>query len=389
MRTVQSTRGRLVADSLLALAVLAVSQIEVWAPSVLAPESIPGPRWAVGLSQAIVCGSIAFRRVRPFAALAIASGAQLVEAAAYGANQGIGTFLPFAILVYSVAAYEDRVDALAGLAVTIVGSTAHELLDPLREEGGLTDTLPYYVVILMVWGTGRIVARQRALDRERATVAATLEQERGVLEAAAVKEERARIARELHDVVSHSLGVVAVQAEAAADILGEDPAYVSSALERIQTTARQGLDDMRRMVGVLRPEWGDPLEPQPGVDGLEQLVADVRETGLEVALEIQGDPTRVPPGTGVSVYRIVQESLTNAVRHARATRVQVRVALGDTVDVRVTDDGDGVDPDDGTTGYGLVGMRERVTLAGGTLEVGPREPRGFGVHAVLPLRGDT
>lgn len=381
----RTPRDRLVADSVLALALLVIAEIEVWAPSILSPESMPGPKWAVSISQAVVCGAVAFRRVRPFVALSVATAAQLLEAAAYGSNQGLGSFLPFAILVYSVGAYEDRPNALAGLGLTVVGASAHELLDPLRDEGGLTDTLPYYVVILMLWGTGRIVARQRALDHDRAVLRERTEQDRRAWEEEAVRSERARIARELHDVVSHTLGVVAVQAEAAADVIVEDPSAAMSALENIQRKAREGLADMRRMVGVLQPRSGDELEPQPCVDRIESLVDDVRTAGLEVELRIDGASSDVPPGVGVSVYRIVQESLTNALRHADASHASVAVTIGDQVDIVVTDDGHGSSDQESASGRGLIGMKERVSLAGGELDIGSVNGGGFRVHAVIPL----
>ena len=205
---------------------------------------------------------------------------------------------------------------------------------------------------------------------------------------AAVAEERARIARELHDVVGHSVSVMTVQASAVRRRLNPEQEQEREALEIVEQTGREALAEMRRLVGVLRrPEEAPALAPQPSLQHLDRLVAQARESGLPVGLRIEGEPTQLPPGLDLTAYRLVQEGLTNAIKHARASKADVVVRYEDgTVEVSVTDDGSG-GGDGGGGGHGLVGMRERVTVYGGELEAGPRPEGGYSLRARLPVQG--
>jgi signal transduction histidine kinase len=201
-----------------------------------------------------------------------------------------------------------------------------------------------------------------------------------------VTEERARIARELHDVVGHSVSVMTVQASAVRRLLRPDQQREREALMIVEQTGREALAEMRRMVGVLRrPEEAPALAPQPSLDYLDRLVEQAREAGLPVELRIEGDPVQLPAGLDLTAYRLVQEGLTNAMKHAHAESTQVLVRYGDKdIEVSVTDDGQG--RGDGTSGgHGLVGMRERVSVYGGELEAGPRPGGGYRLRARLPL----
>jgi signal transduction histidine kinase len=224
--------------------------------------------------------------------------------------------------------------------------------------------------------------------RERA---ARLEREQELRSSQAAAEERVRIARELHDVVAHNVSLMVVQAQALAATGGGD-ADDRAALGRLADLGREALSEMHRMLGVLRLQNGGEPErdPQPGVRDLEALVAGARAAGLQVDLEVRGEPREVPPGVDLSAYRIVQEALTNVVRHADAARAAVTLAYRpNALDVTVVDDGVGlrVGQEGGASdGHGLVGMRERVALFGGELETGERaDTRGYRVHAVLPV----
>ncbi len=201
-----------------------------------------------------------------------------------------------------------------------------------------------------------------------------------------IAEERARLARELHDVIGHGVSVMTVQAGAVRRLLLPEQEREREALESVEQTGREALAEMRRLVGVLRqPEEAPALAPQPSLESLDRLLSQVREAGLAVELRIEGEATPLPPGADLTAYRLVQEGLTNALKHARATRAELLVRYGtEEVEIVVSDDGDGTGSDDGG-GQGLLGMQERLSLYGGELEAGPRPEGGFSVRARLPL----
>jgi signal transduction histidine kinase len=233
-------------------------------------------------------------------------------------------------------------------------------------------------------------------DRLRAAQAAVVESERRVgqlaleqqeqFQAAAI--ERERLARELHDVVAHSVSVMTVQSTAARRVIAEDPPRAAMALEAIERTGREAMAEMRRMVSVLRPgPAGEPLAPQPGIDDLAALVEQMEAAGLQVEMHVEGEPRRVPLAVGLSAYRIVQEALTNTLKHAGPVKADVllRYAPG-TVEIECSDGGGGAPAPAGDNGgHGLAGMRERATLLGGAVAAGPRPEGGFRVKARLPL----
>jgi len=208
----------------------------------------------------------------------------------------------------------------------------------------------------------------------------------------AVAAERAAIARELHDVVAHHMSVMVVQAGAARAVGESDPAAASNALRQIEASGRTGLAEMRRLLGILKAEGdGEWRSPRPGLADLGELLDSMRATGLAVEAVVEGSPRPLPPGVDLSAYRIVQEALTNALRHAggASARVVVRYER-DALDLEIGDDGPGPSEDPETSsGHGLIGMRERVQLFGGELEAGPRPGGGFLVRARLPFEAPT
>ncbi len=285
-----------------------------------------------------------------------------------------------AVTFYSLGAYaEDRPSFVgAGLGIaglwTAVIATEVDIPSFLFSAG---------LVVATPWLLGRI-------RRARSQRLALLEREQLQRERVAVGEERSRIARELHDVVAHSVGVMVVQAQGARRMLDRDPERAREALEAIERTGRTALDDMRRSLGVLRRDETDaPLAPQPGLDGLGDLLEQARRGGLTVELVTEGEPAPLPAGVDLSAYRIVQEALTNTLKHAGPVRARVLVRYGDGgLELEVTDDGaPGRAPNGiaGGGGHGLVGMRERVALYGGELHADPRPEGGFVVRASLPL----
>jgi len=210
-----------------------------------------------------------------------------------------------------------------------------------------------------------------------------------------VAAERARIARELHDVIAHSVSVMVIQAGAAEQLLEETPERARGPLEAVQDTGRQTIVELRRLLGILREDGQElSLAPQPGLAGLDLLVEEMRQAGLPVQLRVKGEPGRLSPGVDLAAYRIIQEALTNTLRHAGPAQAQVVVRYQDhAVELEVLDDGQGPEPGDGAErdrGHGLVGMRERVALYGGTLRAGPLAATtgtagtGYAVRARLP-----
>ena len=276
-----------------------------------------------------------------------------------------------------------RLQSVAGLAFVIGIAALVELNAPKHKVG---DFIWDAITFTVAWVIGFAVGdKYREVDeaKERADAA---EREREERARRAVADERARIARELHDVVGHSVSVMTVQASAVRRLLEQDQERVSEALQVVEQTGREALAEMRRMVGVLRhAEDGPALAPQPSLEQLQRLVEHTRNAGLPVDLRVEGDPVELPTGIDLTAYRLVQEGLTNAIKHARAQRAEVlvRYAAGH-VEVTVSDDGCGAGDGDGS-GHGLVGIRERVSVYGGKLEAGSRPEGGFRIRATLPV----
>ena len=382
----RTDRQRFAADALLGLVFGLVGQSDVWSGDA---ASLPGPDWAISLAWLVAAACVAFRRRAPFAALAVASVATLLESAVYGAPEGLGAFLPFLVLFYSVAAYEKTSLAITGLGIALAAVATQAYLDPLNRgnRSNLVASLVFSAVTVAAWSCGFVVRRRRQARALRATSQARAARDRAEATRTAAADERARIARELHDVVSHSLGIVVVQAAAADELLDSDPDAARRAIEGIRRTARDGLVEMRRMLGVLRSLDPDSLDVQPGLGTLRALADEVTAAGLPVNLSVETGERPVSAGVAISTYRIVQESLTNSIKHSQATHVEVSVRCGETLELEIEDNGVGPD-DDPRAGHGLVGIRERVAALGGTLDVGRGVSGGFRLVAVLPL-GDA
>jgi len=240
------------------------------------------------------------------------------------------------------------------------------------------------------WFAGFVLRRtaDQAQAAEARAIVAERDREADALRA--VVEERTRIARELHDIVGHSVSVMTVQTSGVRRLVRPEQEQEREALLAVERTGREALAEMRRVVGALRGPNGEPtLAPQPSLSRVDALVAHARETGLPVDLEIEGDPVTLPAGVDLTAYRLVQEGLTNAIKHAAAGHAEVHVRYDDGhVEIEVCDDGrgaDGAGPASGGGGHGLVGMRERVSIYGGELDAGPRAEGGFRLRARLPV----
>ena len=330
---------------------------------------------------------LAARRRFPGAVLGLCVASGLAVAALGLSPIVLG--LAILVAVYSVAAYGTRSVSLAGLAAAEVGSVAVQLT-PGRFQA--PTVVSNGLVIGAAWLLGHFVGVRRAYTARLEERTAELERAREELARRAVTEERLRLARELHDVVAHAMSVIAVQSGVGAHVASTQPEEAAKALAAIEVTSRAALEELRRLLGVLRQDsepQGD-LSPVPGLADLDSLLAEVAKAGLGVRLRVEGTPSQLPAGVDLSAYRIVQEALTNVVKHAGPARAQVVVGYRDReVTVEVTDDGRGVGAlaSDGRAGvgHGLIGMRERVAAFDGDLEAGPRPGGGFRVAARLPL----
>ncbi|MFD9459693.1 sensor histidine kinase [Streptomyces sp. NPDC060027] len=304
------------------------------------------------------------------------------------------------VIIYTVAADGARWASRFALIGGLCAGTLSQLRWPANESGGLGGVLIAIfqtVPFALAWVLGDSIRTRRAYLAQLEERAARLEKEREAQAKVAVAAERARIARELHDVVAHNVSVMVVQADGAAYVMDTAPDQAKKALETISGTGRQALAEMRRLLGVLRTgehQEGGEYVPQPDVEQLDDLIAQCRTSGLPVDFKVEGTPRPLPSGVELTAYRIVQEALTNTRKHGGPNAgASVRlVYFDDGLGLLVEDDGKGAPHElyeDGGAdgqGHGLIGMRERVGMVGGTLDAGPRPGGGFRISALLPLK---
>ncbi len=367
--------------------VLAAALLLAGAGPALATGRFTGVPLAAGLAVPVV-----FRRANPIGAYATAVVAGGIQVAL--AFQPMITDVAILILLYSLAAYSPRRVSVWGLAVCLAGSAVgiarwtnlgrQSLLNWL-----LIGAILFAGPALLAWVLGDSMRYRRAYYASLEDRAARLERERDAQARVAAVAERARIARELHDVIAHNVSVMVVQADGASYALGTDPVRAKEALAAISATGRQALAEMRRLLGVLRREdegAGQERAPQPGIGELGELLDQARMAGLPVSFSVEGVPQPLPGGAALAAYRIVQESLTNTRKHAGpvASASVVLRYTRDALVLAISDDGRGAAAPDGT-GHGLTGMRERVAMYGGSVAAGPRPGGGFEVVATLPL----
>jgi len=373
-----------IGDSVLAVALAAAS---VWFVLALRPQGTGIDAVTVAL-VVLGCLPVALRRRRPYLMLCLAQ-IPLMLLVAVDQVTGVGGIAAL-VLLYSVAAYRGLTLSLLAV-VTVAGYAV------VATVGGIFTTWTEHVLaatlMFTAWVAGRSVRLRRAYLAELEERAERLERARESDRRAARAEERSRIARELHDVVAHHVSVMTVQAVAARRVLASSPDTAADALSAIEEMGRAAMVEMRNIVGVLRTDGDDSGEraPQPGMHDLPALVEQMREAGLRTQLWIEGDGPRLPPGLDLAAYRLIQEALTNSLRHAGMDArawVTVRHEPG-ALSVRVEDDGRGPVPEPANgdrPGHGLVGIRERVALYGGMLQTGPRQGGGFEVRARFPLK---
>jgi signal transduction histidine kinase len=374
-------------DAFVLLLVVA-GQLDLW----IYPQ--PRSTWAVAAALAPL--SLLLRRRFHFAAPALVfaalAGTSLAdrEAAADGQILTPASALSLALAFWFAGAQDEGEQAVAGTAVGLA-SVAVFAGSAGRDFVLLEENSDLGIIALLVLGGGLSLAAfalrrraQRAAELERR--ATSLERSREERTRIAVEAERARIARDLHDVIAHSVSVMTVQAGAARLLLTEGPERAREPLLSVEETGRQALAEMRRLLGILRTEDGEPaLAPQPGMADLSALVGRMQQAGLPVELTVEGGPETLPPGIDLAAYRIVQQALTNALAHAGRARTRVTVSYGTgALDLEIADDGPSR-RDDGAIEGALVAVQERVAVYGGLLEAGPRTGGGYAVRAHLPL----
>jgi len=334
---------------------------------------------------------LGLRRRQPFAVFTVVGLASLVHVLGGFANQFLNTFAVM-VAVFSVADYAPwPLSVLAGAAVALALPVNFAADWTNQRRVSLSD-IPYnYALFGAAWVLGDNLRQRRQREGELVERAERLLAEQDERAHRAVADERARIARDLHDVVAHTVSVIVLHAGAARRIAAEQPERARGALEAIEALGREAAADMRRLVGILRApaEPAADTEPQPSLARLDTLVDRVRAAGLDVRLHIEGEARTLAPGVDLSAYRIVQEALTNTLRHAHAERADVVLRYrADGLELEVSDNGRGSVPAAGG-GQGLIGMRERAAIFGGRVEVGPGPGAGFRVRVLLPLEGSS
>jgi signal transduction histidine kinase len=323
-----------------------------------------------------------WRRTHPVVVVIALSATTATAALLVDGDPPFAAFVALLIACFALAQHAPLRAALAGLAAPALPITVLSALDPTVRAPDLVFPAFY---IGAAWGAGRLVNRRQELARRMAALVAALEEQQQANARLAAEAERHRIAREVHDVVAHSLGVILIQAEAAEEVL-QRGGRADRPLEVIGSTARAALEELRGVLGGVRARQPSP---QPGLGAVEDLVARFRRAGMTVSLELDG-LRDVPNEVDATAYRLVQEALTNVLRHAHGAAVTIRLLCGeDGLVVQVVDDGKGsaIDGQPPGSGYGLAGMRERVARLGGELAAGPVDGGGFVVEARLPLSG--
>ena len=359
-----------------------VAEIKVW----IVPGA--GPKVVFIVASLLWTLPLLLRHRFPFAAPVFTFA---VQAAASAADPTLGVettgFVALLLSFWVVGGENERGQAIAGAAIGFASIVAVAELDTrVSLENAVWGIILGSIACLIAYALQRRAKRASELEER----AAQLERNSEDRARAAVVAERTRIARDLHDVIAHSVSVMTVQAGAARLLLAEDPARAREPLLSVEETGREALAEMRRLFGIVRGEEDSAaLAPQPGLAHLDVLVEQARKAGLPVELRLEGKRHVLPPGLDLTAFRIVQEALTNALRHARPARAQVTIRYGrDALDLEITNDGRRARTGE-ATGHGLVGMRERVALYSGKLEAGPRKPGGYAVRAQLPVEAES
>ena len=339
---------------------------------------------AIGIPLSVIaCVPLLVRRRYPLSVLAATASILIIQLAALD----LFAPLPAGIALFTVADQLERRDSLRAGVATLIAITP-----ALWASHGWThiyDLIGPLLGFAVAWLLGDSFGTRRRYVAALEERAERLEREREAEAARAVAEEQARIARELHDVIAHTLSVIVVQAAAARDVFATRPERAREALEAIERSGRDALEELRRLVGTVRGEEAASFAPPPRLADLGRLLDELRKSGLPVSVSIDGPPAPLPQAVDLSAYRVVQEALTNTLKHAQASQAEVALRWEEhTLEVEIHDDGVGSASANGI-GHGIVGMQERLALLGGTLAAGPATEGGFTVLARFPLASAT
>jgi len=359
-------------DRVVAVVFTIVAQLEIWLGTSAGDHQL-----GAALITPAMTASIAIRRRYPLLVGVAVPVIESVEFAFWAGpnilSQGVANFCA----LYALTVWTPPRRFAIGFAIVLAAVLASSL--------GPGATFKQAFFFGLVEGIVLLLVRRVIGDRDRRAQIA--ERERDVAAREAVVEERARIARELHDVIAHHVSMIVLQAGAERRVLGDANASTREVLETVEQSGRSALTETRRLLGMLRGGGSDPLTPQPGLDDVPMLVGQLRDAGLPVELSIDGERRELPVGIELSAYRIVQEALTNALKHAGDARATVHVRYGsDSLELEIVDDGQGGSKRTSGGGHGLVGMRERVALYGGRFDASRRPSGGFAIRVVLPIR---
>jgi signal transduction histidine kinase len=391
--TVRLSRRDQLVDIAIAGALTALVQIQIWVAPItqIGDGPVSGPKPLLALVGLAATGPIAIRRRWPLLAVTIIMGDYAIHP--FVATKDFGypnlnlfeVFLAFLLIVYSTAANTSGRRSWIGAGI-IVGAQLVGSLSAIAL-GNSTPQTGSYFFYTIAWILGKTIQHRNELSRRLAERAETLEQTRDAEVEKAVSDERSRMARELHDVVSHNVSLMTLQAGAARQALDVHPNRARQQLLGIESTGREAMVEMRRLLGLLRDVPDGPvLEPQPSLRHIDLLVERMREAGLPVQLVADEIPTSMPRGVDLTAYRIVQEGLTNVLKHSNPTCVKVNIRMLDqAVEIEVDDDGTRHPTPPASPGHGLIGMRERVAVYGGELDAGPAPGRGFRLKARIPF----
>jgi len=376
-------RAPAILDWLVTLALVAIALVEI------AGGMFPGPIVVAAAFQVASTVPVAYRRIAPLPAITASVLISVPYVLAFGAGNSLAGAVTLLLLVWSVGRQLKGRALLAGTAMGLMMIVELGI-------GGRLVVLEDWVYVLLIYGSALGLGVALRVQTER-SIALAVAADRALREQeataqTAVQEERARIARELHDVVAHNVGLIVLQAGGARSVLATDPERARAALLHVEETGRQTLAEMRHLVGILRLDEDEERQPLPRLERLPALVDEARAAGLTVDLDVKGSPMELPAGLELAAYRLIQEALTNARKHAPASHVRVQLAYEpDRLRIDVTDDGgpsaaaaapvrDASDP-----GHGLIGMRERVQVYGGRMQTGAMPGGGFQIQVTLPL----
>jgi signal transduction histidine kinase len=364
----------LTVDYVVAAVLTVTAQLEVWLGN---GNHADHHRAVAAVVSLLATSSIAVRRRWPLQVGVVVGWVVALQLGYWGDPQILSASVAWFCALYGLTAWTATRDFVLGTALLVLAF----VVGAAGPRASVGQTALFTLISLVVM----VLVRRVLGDRERRLRLA--ERERDLAAREAVVEERARIARELHDAIAHDVSLMVVQAGAERRAL-DDESPTKEVLETVEHIGRGALTEMRRLVGMLRSSEGaEPLAPQPALRDLPTLVAQVREAGLPVELSVDGEPRELPVGLELSAYRIVQEALTNALKHAGEARAAVRIRYApDSLELEVVDDGGGATEPLGGGGHGLVGMRERVALYGGRFEASRRATGGFAVRVALPIR---